>query len=784
MISKQPTIDDIYNFDAYISTPGVREGLMQRATLDDPEFTLEDTDDGQAMYFNTPHGEQVFVGMPEQTMPGRQEGDVMLAAGPSGTVSDAGATIGPTPRNPVMGGVADFVRGVRDLANEYEIKQFVPLLGGMGVGDLLMGKSPEELEEWAYGNAPMRVPEMTSVPMIKTGRKEQLADTMFLGMDAAGLGKGAGIAARTTAKKLGPKAGQMISKSMEKLGTPLQMNIVEPGPKILEQAIDLQPGLNVGAGNKIGVEQDLRVKIAAPDLEMPDKPLLTLTTDEKNVNRQIDNLDLIFSKFQDPKLTQDSWTRMLGYAFKSDEVPVPPYAAIKALESPENLAAPLRKLTQGQIDDASAGFKNAAQFKDLYTSGKADVVTTGKLFLWSFLSRGVSPYVQEGLFMDAISGIEPFLKKAASGKFDKEDLDEYLKWASTVAGKGSGQPGSGAIHNLNAFGKNFLTKLAQKNSEGVTGLQKVHEMMASPTMTGPQIRREFAKIGTGVGIDNKVVSFTLLVSGRDDVLVIDRVQLRNLWDDGRFTGKNLWDGRTEKRMVKKKDGKEIEESAKIAGTALSEITYGAKGLLVYEALERAMAQQLKDAYKLVGRETDASLGRYHWETWVAGSQQEASHGTIDAIMREAAGVKEPFKGVTAKQGEYGMYDYGVKYGVDDSGPYFLYDTSKGDQYRFTVPEYRDMLGAIKDPNSGIVPKNFKISASGNAPWFERPEVNRSKLDDLITSRGSAVGNAPAGKQLVSADGKSSTTPVTRSRAARARGSVLNGGPKASNKGAK
>ncbi len=176
-------------------------------------------------------------------MPGRQEGDVMLAAGPSGTVSDAGATIGPTPRNPVMGGVADFVRGVRDLANEYEIKQFVPLLGGMGVGDLLMGKSPEELEEWAYGNAPMRVPEMTSVPMIKTGRKEQLADTMFLGMDAVGLGKSAGVVARTTAKKLGPKAGQMISKSMDALGTPLQMNIVESAPQL---AIDRVPGVKPG----------------------------------------------------------------------------------------------------------------------------------------------------------------------------------------------------------------------------------------------------------------------------------------------------------------------------------------------------------------------------------------------------------------------------------------------------------------------------------------------------------------------------------------------------------
>jgi hypothetical protein len=590
--------------------------------------------------------------------------------------------------------------------------------------------------------------------------------------------------AKAAGAALAPVAADMMESGLRKSG--MIQDIVPSGGAgtALTSKIDLQPGINVNPGNKIGVEQDLRVKISSPDFEMPDKPLLVLSTDEKNVNRQIENLDLIFNKFPNPELTQDSWTKMLGYAFKSDEVPVPPYAAIKALESPENLAAPLRKLTQGQIDDASAGFKNAAQFKNLYTSGKADVVTTGKLFLWSFLSRGVSPYVQEGLFMDAISGIEPFLKKAALGKFNKTDLEEYLAWSSTVAGKGSGQPGSGAIHNLNAFGKNFLTKLAIKDANGITGLQKVHEMMANPNMSGPQIRREFAKIGTGVGIDNKVVSFTLLVSGRDDVLVIDRVQLRNLWDDGRFTGKNLWDGRSEKRMVKKKDGKEVEESAQIAGTALSEITYGAKGLLVYEAIERAMAQRLKDAYRLVGREGDASLGRYHWETWVAGSQQEASHGTIDAIMRESAGVPQPFKGVTAKQGEYGMYDYGAKYGVDESGPYFIYDNSKGDQYRFTVSEYRDMLTAIKNPKSGIVPKDFKVSSSGNAPWFERPEINRSKLDELIAERGSRIGNSPAGEQLIPANGKSPTANATGTKSARARNSIIKGSTIAPSSGAK
>lgn len=622
--------------------------------------------------------------------------------------------------------------------------------------------------------------------IVTVGKGDNPMETIGEVLAPGGYIKGAKTAvkaAKKTGQELAPTLGKMAEDYMRATGGIMDVAPSGGVGNPLTQKIDLLPGVNVNPGNKIGVEQDLRVKVADLNFEMPDKPLLVLSTNEKNVSKQIENLDVIFNKFPDPILTQDSWTKILGYAFKTDEVPVPPYAAIKALESPENLAAPLRKLTQGQIDDASAGFRNADQFKQLYTSGKADVVTTGKLFLWSFLSRGVSPYVQEGLFMDAISGIEPFIKKAASGKFDEADLNEYLNWASTVAGKGSGQPGSGAMHNLNAFGKNFLTKLAIKDAEGITGLQKVHEMMANPNMSGPQIRREFAKIGTGVGIDNKVVSFTLLVSGRTDVLVIDRVQLRNLWDDGRFAGKNLWDGRSEKRMVKKKDGKEVEESAQIAGTALSEITYGAKGLLVYEAIERAMAQRLKEAYRLVGREGDASLGRYHWETWVAGSQQEASHGTIDAIMREAAGVPQPFKGVTAKQGEYGMYDYGAKYGVDDAGPYFIYDNSKGEQYRFTVPEYRDMLTAIKDPKSGVVPKNFRVSSSGNAPWFERPEVNRSKLDELIAARGSRIGNAPGGEQSIPANGKSPTTNAARTRTARARSSIVKGSAIAPEQGA-
>ena len=106
------------------------------------------------------------------------------------------------PKNETLGAVADFVGRVREMANQYEIKDWVPLLGGLGVGDLLVGKSPEEIENWAYGNAPMRIPEMSNVPIVKTGRKESLADTAMLGLDVAGPAVGVGKLAKTMATEI------------------------------------------------------------------------------------------------------------------------------------------------------------------------------------------------------------------------------------------------------------------------------------------------------------------------------------------------------------------------------------------------------------------------------------------------------------------------------------------------------------------------------------------------------------------------------------------------------
>lgn len=84
MTMKQPTIDDIYMADAYITTPGVRQGLLERAAEgNDDEVITEDTDDGQVVYYRTPYGEMLPVGRPTQMAPvgppGTRPGDVLVA---------------------------------------------------------------------------------------------------------------------------------------------------------------------------------------------------------------------------------------------------------------------------------------------------------------------------------------------------------------------------------------------------------------------------------------------------------------------------------------------------------------------------------------------------------------------------------------------------------------------------------------------------------------------------------------------------------------------------------
>ena len=526
---------------------------------------------------------------------------------------------------------------------------------------------------------------------------------------------------------------------------PLSQRFNLASPKVFEQAARVAntkpgpnaPGVGVAQENKLGFWPALRVKVTGA-LKLLEKPLILTGTTNKNAAKQLANIDAILAKFPNAAESPEAWSKMLAHAFASNEVPIPPYAFIRDTNSDGSFER-LSTLTPGQIADATHGFDNAKEFRRAYINGELDVTTTGKLFLWSFLSRGVSPYTQESLFIDAFNGADKWIKKAAEGNFTEDDSAEYEAWAKSVAPQGSGQPGAGATHNLNAFGQNFLMKMGAIGEDGKSNLQRLHDMMCDPNQTGKQIRREFAKFGEGVGIDNKVVSFTLLVSGFDDVMVLDRVQIRQLWDDGRFAGTNLYDG------VNDENGK------KLAGSSLNSLTEGVRGILIYETIERQLEGKIKDLYSKLGRPGDGSIGRYHWETWVAFSQQEAAHATLDSILMDAKGDDAAISKVSAKQGEYGAYEYGTQYNRDSDGnPWFRYTTPMGGTYDFSVPSFRQFLYEIKKPGNKVVPGKFKVTESGNAPWYTRPEVNQQQLEEQAAKWADLAGGTGEGKRLADA----------------------------------
>lgn len=116
-----------------------------------------------------------------------------------------------SPQSPGLATLARMLRAARSAGDTVTI----PYLGG--VGTMMLGKAPEEVTEWSYGNAPLHVPQMTRIPQFKKDRAEQLADTLFAAQAAAPVARMAPAAAR----ELAPAAGALAMRAAEVGGMPV-----------------------------------------------------------------------------------------------------------------------------------------------------------------------------------------------------------------------------------------------------------------------------------------------------------------------------------------------------------------------------------------------------------------------------------------------------------------------------------------------------------------------------------------------------------------------------------
>lgn len=99
-----------------------------------------------------------------------------------------------TPRNTYLGKFADVLKQGKSVANTYAMKDWVPLIGGMGLGDMFMGKAPELVDDISYDGlqAAIRGGNAATGGIGTYGARPAVADAALLGMDALGLAKGLG----------------------------------------------------------------------------------------------------------------------------------------------------------------------------------------------------------------------------------------------------------------------------------------------------------------------------------------------------------------------------------------------------------------------------------------------------------------------------------------------------------------------------------------------------------------------------------------------------------------
>lgn len=97
-----------------------------------------------------------------------------------------------TPRNAYIGKLADLLKHGKGAANEYAMKDWVPLIGGTGLGDMFMGKAPELVDDISYDGlqAAIRGGNAATGGIGTYGARPAVADAALLGMDVAGVGAG------------------------------------------------------------------------------------------------------------------------------------------------------------------------------------------------------------------------------------------------------------------------------------------------------------------------------------------------------------------------------------------------------------------------------------------------------------------------------------------------------------------------------------------------------------------------------------------------------------------
>lgn len=299
---------------------------------------------------------------------------LMAQKQPQAGLLGGGSTMRAIPQDNLLGGLSSGLGAVRDFGNKVN----VPYLGGMG--DMFVGKSPEEIENWSYGNSPFQTTEM-GLPQIKEERKQGLVDALSALTPMAKLTEGlpVGMAIKNA-------SGRPFSMPKRNITVKDPIRSAFPGiydrpDEIARRAADNVAPEDPAMKNLFGVDRNQLYDIRqtrtagneAPDIKMAKNhkgsALAPQIMTPRNTQRIIDVLSEA-EKYPGLQKGMDSWYEMGPLYERLLQISDDPVRDFKRFQTFTGMASPGSDvLTEINRGTAALMKSNQGRFADFYKHG-------------------------------------------------------------------------------------------------------------------------------------------------------------------------------------------------------------------------------------------------------------------------------------------------------------------------------------------------------------------------------------------------------------------------------
>jgi hypothetical protein len=374
--------------------------------------------------------------------------------------------------------------------------------------------------------------------------------------------------------------------------------------------------------------------------------------------------DSLQAQMEDGGTSLENWAKVMALRTQKSiptEIAIPPATLHRWITNEGDFQKFfLEKINEDPeyLESALNGLASVMPNHEKAKKGEIPTIMTALHAMWGVMSISAAPVAQESGWIalvnnkktldylyDSIDGsfdvsldewtdhVSTFLKSAKEGGMMADVLDEKGRPVLDKDGKPKRKPFAGNAVTMNA---NSMHKvLTEFNGRW----DQLNDIINDADLTGSQMRDEFFKQGFGGAyLGNKILSFVLATIARDDLVIIDRWQLINLWKD-------YLDKKSDGRPFRyEKDGTPVEKS-NFYDTYVTLLS-GTEGLAVFKSIEVAMNKLIEKNEPFLREQLsthglEPSIFALHWITWNMIKKEAVGHSSLDVTQKYLLEGKYP-----------------------------------------------------------------------------------------------------------------------------------------------